>query len=314
MTCAAVATSINEAGEILGFEKCGFPAASVPVVWVNGVAQSVSPPMPVTDPSTAWAGALSEDGDLLFRAGGRSRETLRFSREGSGTYRAHELHGFGYGGEAAFAQNDTDVVVGEARESDGTYHAAVFHPTGHATDIDPSVGSVAAGVDAAGHIAGTLSTQSGEQAFTYDGATVKPIPLSSGEVSSAALGKARSGLILGYEFDANKNARIVVWSDSGTLLDAFDCNHHANPYYIGGMDDLGDVVGFLNDRTFPQVAAFVHRLGSGRCAGLNRYLPSAWQYQAIPTAINDDGRVVGEWWTGSGPSIFDYHAFVMVPR
>jgi hypothetical protein len=319
---AAFGKGINQTGAVLGYELCipsaGYPLEASPVVWRNGVARIVAPAVPVRSADSLWVGGLTDSGDLLFGDVGFSPPhyaTYRFERMRGGTYVRTKLNGFGFGGENATAQNATGVVAGSALEVDGYFHAALFQRDGRgAIDIYPSSLSRAIGVDRAGHVAGYRSRPNSffTQAFVFDGKVAKLIPLSQGAIASWPVAKAAAGGIVGVEVDASRHNHVIVWNDAGAVLDSFDCNRPHGVIYPTGINDAGDVVGDVGVVKAAPVP-FLHHLGGPGCINLRPYLPASWP-AVNPEAIDDAGRIAGEWWSGGGSNALAYHAFSMVPR
>lgn len=319
---AAFGKGINQSGAVLGYELCipsaGYPLEASPVVWRNGVARIVAPAVPLRSADAIWVGGLTDSGDLLFGDVDFAPPhymTYRFERNRGGSYLRTKLSGFGYGGEIANAQNGTGAIVGSAIEADGHVHAALFRRDGRrAIDIYPSSPSRAVGVDRARHVAGYLWTQGSgfSQAFVFDGVSSKPIPLSQGAIASWAVAKSAAGGIAGVEVDASRHDRVVVWNDSGSVVDSFDCGRSRGKAYPTGINDAGDVVGVVGVVNAAPVP-FLHHLGRPGCINLRPYLPATWP-GVIPEAIDNAGRIAGEWWTGGGSNALAYHAFTMIPR
>ncbi|MDN4039278.1 PKD domain-containing protein [Massilia sp. YIM B02443] len=288
----AVATSLNDAGQVVGqsrnaedLDRTFIWSPWRPMTDIGILPGAIYPHQPVINNNGVVAGYMS--GNLAIRS-------YRWSRSDGFTDLGHLAPSPPYVANA-LALNDAGVIVGSARVGTGRSHAFRWTFGSGMVDIDTLgvTDSVAIGIDASGNIVGNYYDQPAGnamwRAFIWTpGSGMRPLVSSTYDVN--AIGITPSGRVIGTLSSGRDYSRAFTWTRAGGIVELGQLG--SPPSMPSGANNNGQVVGYAVDAS-GQLRAFVWSARLGM-VDLNKRLrhapPDLELYDAL--AIADNGAIV----------------------
>ena len=271
------AAAINNAGTVVGYTE--------KITSVN---------VPLGTDETFTYRAVSYSGGIMTDLG-----SLGGAYSNGGVSAGTNTEFFTYYGQAA-AINNLGTIVGLAGTSVGTEHAFSYS-NGTMTDLGTLSGrtaSQAKGINDAGTIVGSSSSEESTHAFSYGNGIITDLgTLYPGDIVSQANAINDAGTIVGNSGQRAFSYSNGTMSDLGTLRPGgFYCQANA-------INDAGTIVGVSDGRAFSYANGAFADLGY-----LDENYPDSAAY-----AINNSGTIVGSSYVQTGgPQFFAdiQHAFL----